>query len=102
MAHMEDIEKKLTSDYDALRTDIAKLSETVTQLVAKQADLAGGRVADAVDNAKAALADSAGKAQDRVKSAGAELEASIERNPYSAVLIALGIGVALGLMNRSR
>ena len=105
MAQVDDIEKfgrKLTDDYNALREDISKLSDTVTKLVAHQADVAGDRVSEAVGTAKAALAESAGKAQDRMKSMGSDIESSIERNPYSAVLIALGVGVVLGLMNRSR
>ncbi|MDH7797757.1 MULTISPECIES: DUF883 family protein [unclassified Beijerinckia] len=105
MAQVDDIEKfgrKLTDDYTALREDISKLSETVAKLVSRQADVAGDRVAEAVGTAKAALADSAERAQDKVKGIGADIESSIERNPYSAVLIALGVGLALGLLNRSR
>ena len=105
MAEIKDMEglgRKAADDYSSLREDIAKLSETVSQLVSNHADNAGARVKDAMDTAKVALVDTAGKAQDRVSSAGAEIEASIERNPYSAVLIALGIGLALGLLNRSR
>lgn len=105
MAQVDDIEKfgrKLTDDYTALRDDISKLSETVAKLVSRQADVAGDRVSEAMGTAKAALADSAERAQDKVKCVGADIESSIERNPYSAVLIALGVGLALGLLNRSR
>ena len=100
--NVKEFGQKVTDDYTSLRSDIAKLSETVAALVSKQADVATARVSEAVDTARDVLTDQAGKAQDKMKSAGAELEASIERNPYSAVLIALGIGVALGLLNRSR
>ncbi|MDF2118970.1 hypothetical protein PY365_25710 [Roseiarcaceae bacterium H3SJ34-1] len=105
MAEMKDIEnvgRKAAEDYNSLREDIAKLSDTVSKLVAKQAEEASAKVKDAMGSAKTVMSDTASKAQDRALSAGAEIEASIERNPYSAVLIALGVGVALGLLNRSR
>lgn len=105
MAEIKDIEnfgRKAADDYAALRDDISKLSETVAKLVAKQTEDAGAKVKDAMESARTVMADTASKAQDRAMTAGAEIEASIERNPYSAVLIALGVGVALGLLNRSR
>lgn len=98
----EKLARKLADDYAALRDDISKLSDTVSKLVTRQADVASDRVSEAVGTAKAALADSAERAQERVKGIGADIESSIERNPYSAVLIALGVGLALGLLNRSR
>ena len=38
----------------------------------------------------------------RARSASGEIEASIERNPLTAVLIAFGVGMWLGMMSRSR
>ena len=61
----------------ALRQDVTHLAETLSKLVQHQT-------------------------QDRVRAATSEIEAGIVRNPFAAVLIALGIGIAFGMMNRSR
>ena len=70
----------LAADLAALRQDVARLSETVSELVHHQ-------VADAQEN---------------VRAVRGEIEASIERNPMTAVPIAFGIGMLIGRMNRSR
>jgi ElaB/YqjD/DUF883 family membrane-anchored ribosome-binding protein len=57
---------------------------------------------DAVGSARTQFSDSAASAQERVQSAQADLESSIERNPMTAVFVALGIGFVIGLMTRSR
>ena len=67
----------LAADLAALRQDVAHLAETFGKLVQHQT-------------------------QDRVRAASSEIEASIVRNPFTAVLIALGIGISVGMMNRSR
>jgi ElaB/YqjD/DUF883 family membrane-anchored ribosome-binding protein len=70
----------LAADLAALRQDVARLGETVSELVHHQ-------VADAQEN---------------VRAVRGEIEASIERNPMTAVPIAFGIGMLIGRMNRSR
>jgi ElaB/YqjD/DUF883 family membrane-anchored ribosome-binding protein len=90
------------ADFADLRKDVAKLSETVTQLVKARADAAGHSVADAVGSAKETLAASAAQASHRVSGLGAELEATIERNPLTSVLVALSIGLVAGMMSHSR
>jgi ElaB/YqjD/DUF883 family membrane-anchored ribosome-binding protein len=67
----------LAADLAALRQDVAHLAETLSKLVQHQT-------------------------QDRVRAASSEIEAGIVRNPFAAVLIAFGIGISLGMMNRSR
>jgi len=69
-----------TADLAALRQDVARLSETASELVQHQ-------VADAQEN---------------VRAVRGEIGASIQRNPMTAVLIAVGIGVLIGRMNRWR
>jgi ElaB/YqjD/DUF883 family membrane-anchored ribosome-binding protein len=68
-----------TADVAALRQDVARLAETVSDLVKHQ-------VADAQENAGAAKG---------------QIEASIERHPMRTVLIAFGIGMLIGRINRS-
>jgi ElaB/YqjD/DUF883 family membrane-anchored ribosome-binding protein len=92
----------LSVGLNSLRNDISRLTDTVSELVRKEAENARSRVMDAVDTAKTQFSGSASAAQERVQSVSADLEATIERNPLTAVLIALGIGVALGHVTRPR
>ena len=92
----------LAADLAALRADIAKLTATVTNLVKAETASATDSVFGAVDNARQKLSDGAADAKDRLSGATSELEASIERNPLIAVLIALAAGLVVGLLSRGR
>ena len=104
------VESGVASDLQQLRADFAKLSESVSGLVKTQAQSAasgfrdsmasaGGKIADkAADLGQSALQITSG-AQDGVISASNDIEASIERNPLTAVLIAAGIGIVLGMIS---
>ena len=61
----------------ALGQDIAHPAETLSKLVQHQTT-------------------------DRVHTASSEIEASIRRNPLTAVSVAFGIGIAVGMINWSR
>src|ERR1700683_3546344 len=92
----------LSTDLAAVRADIARLSDTMATLMRSQADAAGAAVRGAVDGARDQLSQAAAQAQDSAFGAAADLERRIERNPLTAVLIAAGIGMALGMMSKSR
>ena len=92
----------LAADLAALRRDVARLAETMSALVQQQTQAAGHRVSEAVGDVRDKIASTASDAQDRVRAAGGVFEACIERNPLMSVLIALGVGVSLGLLGRSR
>jgi ElaB/YqjD/DUF883 family membrane-anchored ribosome-binding protein len=92
----------LVTDLAALRRDVARLAETLSELVQHQTQAAGFRVSDAVGEARDRIASTAADTQSRVRAAGGEIEASIERNPLMAVLIAFGIGMSLGMISRGR
>ena len=92
----------LSTDLAAVRADIARLSDTMAALMRSQADAAGAAVRGAVDGARDQLSQAAAQAQDSAFGAAADLERRIERNPLTAVLIAAGIGMALGMMSKSR
>jgi ElaB/YqjD/DUF883 family membrane-anchored ribosome-binding protein len=62
-----------TAELEKLRKDLARLAESV-----------GGAVYEA--------------AQERVQPMAREFEATVARNPTTAVLIAAGIGLLLGMM----
>jgi ElaB/YqjD/DUF883 family membrane-anchored ribosome-binding protein len=88
-------------DLAALRADIAKLTTSVAELAKGQASSAASSMVDAIDQARQKVSDTAGDAQSRMKSAAGDLEASIERNPLTAVMIALVAGLVVGLFTRA-
>jgi ElaB/YqjD/DUF883 family membrane-anchored ribosome-binding protein len=101
----------VNAELATLRADIARLSDSIAQLLQREADEAAtrirtgvGRAADVVtsvaDDVKRTGRQMAADAQEGVRSATSELEASIERNPLTAVLIAAGVGLVFGLMSR--
>jgi ElaB/YqjD/DUF883 family membrane-anchored ribosome-binding protein len=92
----------LSADLAALRADITRLSDTMASLLKSQANTAGAAVRGAVGDARDQLSQAATQAQDSALGAAADLERRIEKNPLTAVLIAAGIGMVLGMMSKSR
>jgi ElaB/YqjD/DUF883 family membrane-anchored ribosome-binding protein len=99
---VEDTTRDFTADLAALRDDVAKLTASLSEFVHFQTTATTNTVADAVDHARQKISDTAGKAQDRVASVSSDLEATIERNPLVAVLIAMVAGILVGLLSRGR
>jgi ElaB/YqjD/DUF883 family membrane-anchored ribosome-binding protein len=90
-----------------LRSDIAQISTTVAQLVQGQGGSLKEVAAGAVGAARERVAGIteqgrhyADQAQTQMAAMAREIESQIERNPMTAVLVALGIGFAVGLMSR--
>jgi len=98
----EDISGDLTTDLSAIRQDIARLAETVSGLVQGQTQAAGTAASAAVGDAKEALSNTASYVQDRARAATGEIEANISRNPLTAVMVSFAIGMALGMISRTR
>ena len=92
----------LSADLAALRRDVARLADTMGELVHHQTQAAGHRVSEAVGDAREKIVSAADDAKNGVRAASGEITASIERNPLTAVLIAFGIGMSLGMISRSR
>ncbi len=86
------------ADFAALRKDVAQLAEVIGQLAQHPTALAS----DAIEEARNKIASTADEAQAQVRAASSEIEANIKHNPLTAVLIAFGIGMALGLATRPR
>ena len=89
-------------DLAALRADIASLSETITGLMRGRADAAGAAVKGAAGDARDQLSQAASHVQESAFGVAADLERRIERDPLTAVLIAVGIGIAIGMTTKSR
>jgi ElaB/YqjD/DUF883 family membrane-anchored ribosome-binding protein len=107
-------EKDLADSLERIRADIASLSGTVGQLVSDTAGIQASlkkRVNSAAKQAAAVGEEFLSEAseigsealQAATKSASAavdNVETQIARNPFTAVLIALGLGFAVGLISR--
>jgi ElaB/YqjD/DUF883 family membrane-anchored ribosome-binding protein len=110
----------VSSDLDTLRTDLSRLANTVGNILSNQTrsaqdDLQDGwfgmkkRASSHASDAYSAANDWskqgsawASDARDRLSDANSEIESRISSHPIAAVLIAAGIGMAIGLMSRSR
>ncbi len=107
-------EEDLAEHIERIRSDIAALTQTVSQLASDTAGIQAtlrSRVNRAATQAAEGGGDSLGEAsalgEEAVEAAarGATaavdtIETQIARNPLTAVLIALGFGFAVGLMSR--
>lgn len=104
---------KLAEDLATLRTDVAKLAESLAGLArqegaaaaeaVKQKVRSGSAQAEAtaaglLDEGAAAVNDAKACAQAFCRDASG----AIERNPFAAVVAALGIGFVFGLLSRGR
>ena len=93
---------ELAAELEAIRADIARLSDTMAGLIRGQVDAAGAAVKGAVGDARDQISQAASHAQESACGAAADLERRIEKNPLTAVLIAAGIGLAIGMMTKLR
>jgi hypothetical protein len=57
---------------------------------------------EGTESARQNLSDGAAEAQNRLRGVGADIEATIERNPFAAVLTALSAGLLIGMMSGAR
>jgi len=99
---VEEASQDFTADLAALRDDVAKLSSSVSDFIRSQTAATTDTVTEAIDTARQKISDTANKAQDHASGVSADLEATIERNPLAAVLIALVAGILVGLLSRGR
>ncbi|WP_020179128.1 hypothetical protein [Methylopila sp. M107] len=84
-------ETALEADLATLKADVSRLTETLSALVSDSAATARNAAREGVDTAKA-----------HVTNAADDLSETIEQNPLTAVLIALGIGYVVGALGRRR
>ena len=101
-ANVEGAATDIAADFAALRRDIAELAEAMRGLLAQQTQAAGARVYNATEGARDKIAQATGDASKSAQAAGDEIAACIERNPLTAILIALGLGLFIGALGRSR
>ena len=101
------------SDLETLRTDVSRLANTISSMIGSQSKSTGNSVQSSLgawrDEVSARASDwsdrgssLASNAGHRLSDVNTDIGHRIERNPLTAVLVAAGIGVAIGLMSRSR
>ncbi|UDL93889.1 DUF883 domain-containing protein [Lichenihabitans sp. PAMC28606] len=127
----EKVARDLSSDFSALRDDVRKLTNLVSDLASDQADTTRSSVKGAMDRARDRFSSTADRftsqasdvadrftshasdvadrftsqasdVGERVRGAGHEIESRIERNPMTAIMIAIVGGLLIGAMSRSR
>ncbi|MBV1700787.1 MAG: DUF883 family protein [Hyphomicrobiales bacterium] len=96
-------------DFNQLRADLASLKDSVAALLKEQAKSASSTISDSISNSgdqiNAKMADLNGAAKHAgdqaaagLRSASHDLEATINHNPLTAVLIAAGVGLLFGML----
>jgi len=95
-------EASVSDEISVLKADIARLTAAVADLVKLEASQARSKVEDVVVDLYNEGRDKLGQVGDRAKGLSEELNHTIERNPTTSVLTALGIGLVLGMLSRSR
>jgi ElaB/YqjD/DUF883 family membrane-anchored ribosome-binding protein len=91
-------DEKTNPDLRALREDLAKLTRTIGELVEQQSETRRAQVLDALSAAGENVSGSAAAAQEKIESIEGDIESRIQRNPWSAIAIALGVGILIGKM----
>src|SRR5271157_5317354 len=85
-------------DLSGIQDEIAKLTQSVTALLQKQASTTRDQVMGAVGAAGDNLSQSAAVARDRLASMEVDMGTRIRRNPWSAVAVAALVGLLIGKM----
>ena len=78
-------------DLALIRSDLAKLSDTVASMVSHQAEAARSTASTLYSGGRETLGV-----------ARVELQEMIERSPIAAIAAAFGAGLVIGMLNRSR
>jgi ElaB/YqjD/DUF883 family membrane-anchored ribosome-binding protein len=92
--------ESLQEQIEALKNDITAISTTLTGLVKTGVREGRARAERTAENYKQQGMQQAEAAMEGARAYGEALEGHIERNPFSAVLVALGLGFLIGLMSR--
>jgi ElaB/YqjD/DUF883 family membrane-anchored ribosome-binding protein len=81
--------------------DVGQLAEDARALMAATADVAGEKIGEARKRLAAALdsaREMAGNVRDKAVAGAKATDEAIRENPYRAIAISVGVGVALGYL----
>ncbi len=84
----------------AIQADVASLTDTLKQFGAAQAGHVADVVGKAVGQAGDTMRSTAAEARRRGEIAAEEVEQIITRNPFTSILVALGLGYIIGFISR--
>ncbi len=87
------------ADFASLSDDVAKLTQTVSELLQKQVSSTSDQVMDAVGVAANNIAQSTSDVQDKLTSLEADISLRIRRNPWTAVAIAALVGLLIAKLS---
>jgi ElaB/YqjD/DUF883 family membrane-anchored ribosome-binding protein len=103
MAKGEDISTEdLRENLIELRKDFKELLTTVERLAAAQAGSVSGQVREGLRTYADKGEEVFGLAREQAERVYDDLHETIERNPLTALMIALGLGFLIGFLTRSR
>ncbi len=97
---MEATKEKLVSDFKVLVGDAEELLKATANQAGEKVTLARKRIEQSLEDGKKTLTEAEDILLDKTKDAAKAAEIYVRENPWSAVGIAAGIGVILGLIIR--
>lgn len=97
-ATTEDLRENLIE----LRKDFKDLLSTVEKLAASQADNVQGHLREGLRTYMDKGEEAFGHAREQAERMYDDLHETVERNPLTAMMIALGLGFVIGLLTRHR
>jgi ElaB/YqjD/DUF883 family membrane-anchored ribosome-binding protein len=83
-----------------LRDDLKVLTNSVTQLASDRASEAGEQIRDRVRDGADRVRDGAERARAQGQQAAERTVATVEENPVTSMLVAFGVGLAVGMWSR--
>jgi ElaB/YqjD/DUF883 family membrane-anchored ribosome-binding protein len=92
--------ESLEAQIETLRNDVSAISTTLSDLVKAGVREGRAKAERTAEHYKQQGIEQAEAAIEGARAYGEALETQIERNPFSAVLVALGLGFLIGLMSR--
>ncbi len=95
---MEATKEKLISDFKVLLGDAEELLKATANHASERAAEARRRVEQSLEGGKQTLADAEDVLIEKTKDAAKAAEAYVRENPWSALGIAAGVGLILGLL----
>lgn len=103
MAKAEDISTEdLRENLVELRRDFKELLTTVERLAAAQAAGVSDQVREGLQGYADKGEEMFGLAREHAERAYDDLHDTVERNPLTAMMIALGLGFVIGMLTRNR
>jgi len=102
MADTEKDRQDLHRDVERLRADIAKLTDTVGSLVGQEAEQLKESISSHAQRLAAQGKSLGDQAMREANAYERQAEEVIIRNPFTAVLVAAGIGFLFGMISRNR